>query len=383
MQLQVKNLQEGLGGIRDVILGGSQKAFLNIYSQNDFPRREREASNQYLYQFPKLILEFIAIFFIAILALFLISNTSSRGEAITILGALALGAQRLLPATQQLYGCWVGIKGNSASVIEVLNMLNQPIYNLGSEVKSKLKFKKKIELINLSYSYKNNIPIFKSLNVEIYKGEKIGIVGSTGSGKSTLADIIMGLLKPNKGIIKVDNQKLHDKRNLFLLQAWRKNISHIPQHIFLKDASILENIAFGIEKNQIDILRIKKAARIAMIKEFIENELGSYEEIVGEQGIRLSGGQIQRIGIARALYRNSEILVMDEATSALDSYTEKEIINSINSLENKPTIIMIAHRLSTLNSCDRIIHIEKGEIIQDGVPQKVIPKLSNSIFKQK
>lgn len=383
MQVQVKNLQEGLGGIRDVILGGSQKTFLNIYSKNDFPRREREALNQYLYQFPKLILEFIAIFFIAILALLLVNNSSSRGEAITILGALALGAQRLLPATQQVYACWVGIKGNSASVVEVIKMLNQPKSNNDRKVKRKFKFSKNIELINISYSYKENTPIIKSLNLKINKGEKIGIVGTTGSGKTTLVDIIMGLLKPNKGTIKIDNLVLYDAKKASLLQTWRENISHIPQHIFLKDASVLENIAFGIEKNQINKFEIRKAAKIAMIREFIENDLGGYDEIVGEKGIRLSGGQLQRIGIARALYKKSDILVMDEATSALDTNTEKKIINAINSLENNPTIIMIAHRLSTLNSCDRIIHLEKGNIIQDGPPKEIIPQLSTSIFKQK
>ena len=288
-----------------------------------------------------------------------------------------------MPATQQVYACWVGIKGNSASVVEVIKMLNQPKSNHDRKVKRKFKFSKNIELINISYSYKENTPIIKSLNLKINKGEKIGIVGTTGSGKTTLVDIIMGLLKPNKGTIKIDNLVLYDAKKASLLQTWRENISHIPQHIFLKDASVLENIAFGIEKNQINKFEIRKAAKIAMIREFIENDLGGYDEIVGEKGIRLSGGQLQRIGIARALYKKSDILVMDEATSALDTNTEKKIINAINSLENNPTIIMIAHRLSTLNSCDRIIHIEKGNIIQDGPPKEIIPQLSTSILSKK
>ena len=380
MQIQVKNLQEGLGGIRDIILNGSQKTFLNIYSKNDFPRRDREAYNQYLYQFPKIILEFIAIIFISILALILVSKSSSKSEVITILGALALGAQRLLPATQLVYSSWVGIKGNSASVIEVIKMLSLPKIINNKKRKSKLTFKKKIQLININYSYKTNIKIIKSLNLTISKGEKIGIVGTTGSGKTTLADIIMGLLKPDSGLIKIDDTIIYPNKSNIVLQSWRENISHIPQHIFLKDSSVLENIAFGVKKNNIDLKRIQQAVEISLIKDFIEDELGSYDTLVGEKGIRLSGGQLQRIGIARALYRDSDILVMDEATSALDERTERTIIQAINTLNNKPTIIMIAHRLSTLISCDRIINIEKGEIIEEGTPEEIIPNLSKKHF---
>ena len=375
MQLQVKNLQEGLGGIRDVILDNSQKTFLKIYSFNDFERRSKEATNQYLQQFPKLVLESISIIFIAILGLILISILPDKSEVITILGTLALGAQRLLPATQQIYGSWVGIKSNTASVKDVLEMLNQPIHeNKISNKYDLLKFNSAIDVNNINYSYGKK-KVLKGISFTIKKGEIIGVVGKTGSGKSTLADLLMGLIKPNDGYISVDGIKINYSENYSMIQSWRNNISHIPQSIFLADASIIDNIAFGVEKKNINLERIIKVAKISRIHDFIKKELGGYNTFVGEKGIKLSGGQLQRIGIARALYKNSNFLVMDEATSALDEYTEKMIIKSIYNLKNRPTIFMIAHRLKTLENCDRVIQIDSGKLIKVGKPIEILPNI--------
>lgn len=380
MQLQVKNLQEGLGGIRDVILDNSQNTFLNIYTHNDFARRSKEATNQYLQQFPKLILESISIIFIAVLGLILVSIIEDKSNVITILGTLALGAQRLLPASQQIYGSWVGIKSNAASVNDVLEMLNQKVlcekFNKEDRL---LQFSKEIQLKQINYSYDKKL-VLKDINLKIKKGEVLGIVGRTGSGKSTLVDLIMGLLKPKQGFIEVDGKKINYQSFSNELIGLRKKISHIPQNIFLKDSNVLENIAFGSEVKNIDFAKVKGAAKIARIHEFIIEELGGYNAYVGEKGIKLSGGQLQRIGIARALYKESEILVMDEATSSLDEYTEKQIIKSIYSLENRPTIIMIAHRLSTLKNCDRIIHMSSGKIKDCGKPTEILPKISEDII---
>tara|TARA_B100000886_G_scaffold214524_1_gene148744 strand:- start:437 stop:2260 length:1824 start_codon:yes stop_codon:yes gene_type:complete len=380
MQLQVKNLQEGLGGIRDVILDNSQNTFLNIYTNNDFARRSKEATNQYLQQFPKLILESISIIFIAVLGLILVSIIEDKSNVITILGTLALGAQRLLPASQQIYGSWVGIKSNAASVNDVLEMLNQKVlcekFNKEDRL---LQFSKEIQLKQINYSYDKKL-VLKDINLKIKKGEVLGIVGRTGSGKSTLVDLIMGLLKPKQGFIEVDGKKINYQSFSNELIGLRKKISHIPQNIFLKDSNVLENIAFGSEVKNIDFAKVKGAAKIARIHEFIIEELGGYNAYVGEKGIKLSGGQLQRIGIARALYKESEILVMDEATSSLDEYTEKQIIKSIYSLENRPTIIMIAHRLSTLKNCDRIIHMSLGKIKDCGKPTEILPKISEDII---
>ena len=378
MSIQVKNLQEGLGGIRDIIIDRSQKTFIDIYSENDKPRRKREAENMFFQQFPKSILETIAIVFISFTCVVIFSDSSNQNDIINILGPLAFGSQKLLPAFQQIYSSWVGMKGNSAAANLVFDLLKQDPYILEKNTKKDIsKFEKYIELKDISYSYKKNKLILEGLNLKIKKGEIIGIIGKTGSGKSTLADIIMGLIIPKNGTLNIDGKNLYDKNFEENLLWWRKNISHIPQKIFLKDATIYENIAFGIEENKLNETRAKKAAEISNIKVFIEENLGGFKKFVGEKGIKLSGGQIQRIGIARALYKKSQLLVLDEATSALDYETEKKIIDALITLEHKPTIIMIAHRKNTLINCDRIIQLENGKIINQGKPKDIIKSFIN------
>ena len=376
INIQTKNLQEALGAIRDIILHDHQKTFIKIYASNDHPRRSLQASNQYFQQFPKSILESLTILFGTFCCVIFVSNSADKTEIITTLGTLTLGAQKLLPACQQIYSSWVGIKSNVSSAEALLELLEQnPRIVKRTSKKSHLNFKKSIELKNLNFSYHNERLILDSINLRIKKGEIIGIIGKTGSGKSTLVDLIIGLLKPNNGKIEIDGRDIYLENSEDKIVSWRKNISHIPQSIFLRDATIYENIAFGIEKQKINKSKVRKVAELACIKSFIENELGSYNKYVGEKGIKLSGGQLQRIGIARALYKESSLLVMDEATSSLDSDTEKKIINSIINLKNKPTIIMIAHKYNTLLNCNRIIQIENGRIVKEGSPRDIINSL--------
>ena len=373
---QTKNLQEALGAIRDIILHDHQKTFIKIYASNDHPRRSLQASNQYFQQFPKSILESLTILFGTFFCVIFISKSADKTEIITTLGTLTLGAQKLLPACQQIYSSWVGIKSNVSSAEVLLGLLEQNTRIVKkTSKKTHLDFKKSIELKNLNFSYDNERLILDSINLRIKKGEIIGIIGKTGSGKSTLVDLIIGLLKPNNGKIEIDGRDIYFENSENKIVSWRKNISHIPQSIFLRDATIYENIAFGIEKQKINKSKVRKVAELACIKSFIENELGSYNKYVGEKGIKLSGGQLQRIGIARALYKESSLLVMDEATSSLDSDTENKIINSIINLKNKPTIIMIAHKYNTLLNCNRIIQIEDGRIVKQGSPRDIINSL--------
>ena len=194
------------------------------------------------------------------------------------------------------------------------------------------------------------------------KGERIGLIGTTGSGKSTLADLLMGLLKPTKGKIFIDDIDINDKKNLRNLNIWHKSVAHVPQNFFFSNSTINENIAFGIKKQDIDQKRVKEAAKKAKISNFIESKTNGYDSYVGERGISLSGGQLQRIGIARALYKKANILIFDEITSSIDSKTEKGIMSSINSLEEDLTVVMIAHRKSILKNFDKVIELENGEI---------------------
>ena len=209
--------------------------------------------------------------------------------------------------------------------------------------------------------------MLSGLDLEIFRGERIGLIGSTGSGKSTIVDILMGLLTPTAGQLLVDGADLHDPEHPERLASWRASIAHVPQSIYLADSSIAENIAFGVPRNEIDLDRVKFAAEQAQIASFIESSSDSYNSFVGERGIRLSGGQRQRIGIARALYKQARVLVLDEATSALDTCTEQAVMDAVEVLNQDLSIVMIAHRLSTVQGCDRVLKVNNGILVEDGL----------------
>ena len=226
------------------------------------------------------------------------------------------------------------------------------------------------------FSYGMDQPeVLRGLDLEIRRGERVGLIGSTGSGKSTTTDVLMGLLEPTEGAVLVDGHDLHDPAHSGFLLSWRAAIAHVPQSIYLADSSIAENIAFGVPRDKIDMARVRKAAMQAQIAKFIESSSEGYESFVGERGIRLSGGQRQRIGIARALYKEASVLVFDEATSALDTDTEQALMESINQLTRDLTIVMIAHRLTTVQCCDRLLRLSEGSVSADGPPHEVLSTL--------
>ena len=361
---QMQALQEGLGAVRDVVLDGNQEMYVDVYRQADQLQRKLEARNQYLAMFPRYAVEAIGLVGMALLGGLLAMQQGSSSNVIPLLGVMALGAQRLLPTLQQIYSSWSIIKGFQADIGGVLEMLNQSIPQVMVDSYPPLQIQKSIcfESVSFRYSTEKQL-VLENINIEIHRGQRVGLVGSTGSGKSTLVDILMSLLEPTSGRILVDGNDLNDTQNPNLLLSWRSSIAHVPQHIFLNDCSIVENIALGVPRDLIDIERVKWAAKVAQISDFIEDSLEGYSSFVGERGIRLSGGQRQRIGIARAMYKQSSILVFDEATSALDTTTEESLMSAIDSLSKSLTIIMIAHRTSTLRNCDKIIHLESGKIV--------------------
>lgn len=369
---QLKALQEGLGAIRDVLLDGSQLAYLQIYRQADRPKRQRLSKNIFLAYFPRYVFEAMGMVGIALLGGFLVLQRGNAVAVIPLLGALALGAQRLLPALQQIYSGWSSVVGYSPAMNAVLNMLSQPLAPIPKTVSS-FPLKQNICLNDVCFKYENDQSlVLQGVNLEIRRGESIGFIGSTGSGKTTTIDVIMGLLKPISGKVMVDGLDLHDPEYPDRLIAWRSSIAHVPQSVYLADSSIAENIAFGVPKHEIDLSLVKQAAAGAQIANFIESNLDGYASFVGERGIRLSGGQRQRIGIARALYKKARVLVLDEATSALDIRTEERVMSAVHELSKSLTVIMIAHRLSTVERCDRVIRLEQGSVSADGPPHLVL-----------
>ncbi len=368
----LRALQEGLGAIRDVLLDNTQSVYLEVYRSSDRPMRRFTASNQFLSAFPRFSLEAIGLLVIAFLAGFLVLQKGSGASALPLLGAFALGAQRLLPALQQAYSGWSSLKGYNTDLQGVVNMLEQPLPKVVSQVKP-LVLKEKIRFRDISFRYAPEAsPVLSSLSLDIAAGERVGFIGSTGSGKSTSVDLLMGLLSPSSGVIEIDGDDLYDSSHPERLAAWRAAIAHVPQSIYLADSSIAENIAFGIPSDLIDRSRVRLAAQQAQIASFIEASPDGYDSFVGERGIRLSGGQRQRLGIARALYKQAQVLILDEATSALDNDTEQAVMDAINQLDRNLTVVMIAHRLTTVAKCDRVIRLDHGRVVADGPPSEVL-----------
>ena len=369
----LKALQEGLGGIRDVLLDGAQPMYCEIYRQADRPLRRAQGDSQFINASPRHAMEALGIVMIAALA-YVLSQHGPGGMAAAwpVLGTLALGAQRLLPALQQSYSAWASIVGSQAAIAETLVLLDQPLpAEANQPAPVPLVFKDTIRFNKVRFRYSQGTPwVLDELDLTIHKGTRVGFVGSTGSGKSTTLDLLMGLLLPTEGTLLVDGQPVDGSH----LRAWQRTIAHVPQSIYLADTTLAENIAFGVPRADIDIERVRQAAREAQIADFIESRPESYEAFVGERGIRLSGGQRQRIGIARALYKRASVLVFDEATSALDNTTERSVMDAIDRLDRDLTIVLIAHRLTTVRHCDVIIELDKGRVAAQGTYDELLTR---------
>jgi len=366
----VKTLQEGLGAIRDVSLDGTQNVYCDVYRKAILKLQRAGGENNFINQAPRYAMEALGMALIAAFVLALSHRPGGVAAALPILGMLALGAQRLLPLMQQLYGNWSVVAGSKAALADVMTLLDQPLpAQAGQPEPEPLKLRDAIRFDNVGFRYASNGPlVLDGINLTIPKGARVGFIGSTGSGKSTALDLLMGLLEPTQGQILVDGQPV----SLQHQRAWQRSVAHVPQNIFLADSTIAENIAFGILPEQIDLERVRRAAQQARIAEFIESRPEAYSAVVGERGVRLSGGQRQRIGIARALYKQASVLIFDEATSALDNETEQAVMQAIEGLSEDLTILIIAHRLTTLKNCDLIVKLEGGRIAAQCTYEQII-----------
>jgi len=360
--LMIKSLQEGLGGIRDVLIDGSQEFYCSIFRNSETELRKAAAKNKFIGSSPRYVMEAIGMTLIAIFAYIATQEQGGVGTVIPVLGTLALAAQRVLPAIQQIYSSYNSIKGSKYSLKDVIALLEQQLPYYSSEMPPiPIKFNKSIVLKNISFRYRSDLPwVLKDFNLTLNKSKHIGFIGVTGSGKSTLLDIVMGLLSQTQGEMLIDDQVITNKN----YRSWQAHIAHVPQSVYLSDNSIEENIAFGSAIEKIDGNRVIKAAKQAQILELVESLPDGFQTRIGERGVRLSGGQRQRIGIARALYKRASVLIFDEATSALDNETESSIMQTIKNLDKDLTVLIIAHRLTTLKDCDQIVKLGVNNTVE-------------------
>jgi len=366
----VKKLQEGFGGIRDILVSNSQEVYLRSYSASYYALQDAWSNVEIIRSTPRFVIEAFGIVMMALLVLYFFIESSGVIGVLPILGAMALGAQRMLPILQLIYASVTSLRAGFSSLTDILTLLDIPSEErLIKAPRKNIPFNKKISIENLKFKYDLEGPIIlNGINLSINKGEMIGIIGSTGSGKSTLIDILMGLLQPSSGYFMVDDEVITGVNKF----GWQSQLAHVPQTIFLIDGSITENIALGIPLEEVDFQLVKESARKAQIHDSIMSWDDQYNTIVGERGVRISGGQRQRIAIARALYKKASIIIFDEATSALDSETENSVMESILSLNKELTVIIVAHRLSTLKNCTNIIELSGGKILRQGVYNEII-----------
>jgi ATP-binding cassette, subfamily B, bacterial PglK len=363
--MRIQQLQQGLGAVKDIILLNIQRYFLNQYSLHNSESARVAANQMTLQNMPRLFLESLAIVGLAVLVLLMMAQGTNFTAIVPTLGLFAAAAFRLLPSANRVLQSIQTVR-YGIPIIELLHdeiELSERINTTDQITISK--FSSSIQVRNLSFTYpQTHKPALENIDLTIYKGDFIGLIGTSGSGKSTLIDMLMGLHTPQLGEISVDGKDIR-----LSIQSWQSQIGYVPQTIYLTDDSLRRNIAFGIPDDKINIISLERAIAAAQLDEFIQQLEFGLDTEVGERGLRLSGGQRQRIGIARALYHDPDILVLDEATSALDTFTEASVMSAIDALHGIKTVIIVAHRLSTVANCDRLYKFEQGRLMNETGPE--------------
>jgi ATP-binding cassette, subfamily B, bacterial PglK len=366
--LRARHAIEALAGAKEIKLLGREAEFLERFSAPSLHWADAQTKAQALGQLPRYAVETVALSLILLLAIYLLGTGRGMGELLPLLGLYAFAGYRLMPALQQIFAGFAAMRSSHAALEAVLRDLQpceMPVTAMDKKVReSRIPIQTAIELVNVSYRYPGEDTwALQPVTLRIPKNASIALVGATGCGKTTVVDLLMGLLSPLEGSLRVDGVEINDSN----LRVWQQSIGHVPQQIFLCDDSIARNIALGLPDAEIDMARVERAARLARLHEFVVGGLPSgYASMVGDRGIRLSGGQRQRIGIARALYSDPDLLVLDEATSALDSVTENAVFEALQALSGRKTIVMVAHRLSTVRGCDLICVMERGRVVEQG-----------------
>lgn len=361
-------LQEAFGAIKDVLLYGKHSHFISRFRSVDVPLRRAQGNVTFITASPRYVVEMLMIVLVALGSFFLFSGSVDAVDLVPVVGLLLLAGQKILPLMQVFYGSYSLLVGGARSLEDAIEMMEVP--KLVSEsVSEPLIFEKEVKFCNVGLKYAQRpMPTLSDVNITIKKGECVGIIGKTGCGKSTLANIFLGLLWPSEGCVEVDGKKV----TLNNVKSWQQNTAYVAQDVFLSDATICKNVAFGAFDWEIDLDEVHQALNGAMLQDLMSSLPNGIETYVGERGVQLSGGQRQRLGIARALYRKSNVLVLDEASSALDNETELAIMQTIATLKERMTILIVAHRHTSLTACDRIIMLEDGDIVRTGTPAEIL-----------
>jgi ABC-type multidrug transport system fused ATPase/permease subunit len=366
-------VSEAFGAAKEVKAGGLERIFIERFAKPAETYAKGQATAQVIAQVPRFALEAIAFGGMLLVILYLMAQSGSFAAALPIIALYAFAGYRLMPALQQIYGAVTQLKfaGPALNALHADLMGLQPV-DPYAKVSEPLPLNKCIELNNIVYQYPNaNAPALNGINLSISARSTVGLVGSTGSGKTTTVDLILGLLEPQEGTLCIDGQVVNASNR----RQWQKSIGYVPQHIYLADDTVSANIAFGLAPEKVDQESVERAAKIANLHDFVvQNMPERYSTMVGERGVRLSGGQRQRIGIARALYHNPSVLILDEATSALDNLTEQAVMEAVHNLSHSITIILIAHRLTTVRECDTIFLLEKGTVKSNGTFKQLVEK---------
>lgn len=371
-------VSEAFGAAKEIKVGGFEQAYIDRFSRPAQIYAKHQASAQIITQLPRFALEIVAFGGMLLVVLYLIAENGNLAAALPLIALYAFAGYRLMPALQMIYGALTTLRYSRPALdslhADLVNLNLAKTNNSNVEV---MQLAHAISLKNIQFSYPDTLqPALQNLNLTIKARNTIALVGSTGSGKSTMVDLILGLLEPQNGSLLVDGKQINTNN----LRQWQKSIGYVPQQIYLADDSVTANIAFGLEASEIDHEAVERAARIANLHDFVVSELhDGYATMVGERGVRLSGGQRQRIGIARALYHSPQVLILDEATSALDNLTEQAVMEAVNNLSHEITIILIAHRLTTVRKCDQIYLLSKGSILAHGSYEQLVKE--NEIFR--
>ena len=369
-QLRFLAINEAFGAIKEIKVGGLEKNYIKRFSDSAEVFASNNSYALSIEQVPRYILEAIAFGGIMLVILYLMGQTGSFNNALPIISVYVFAGYRLMPALQMIYRSVTLLTYSQTALSTLVEDFKELEQEKLSEDKNFVVFNKTITLKNINYSYPNSSrEVLKNINFVIPAKTTVGLIGTTGSGKTTMVDIILGLLEAQKGTLEVDGNLITKKNS----RSWQRSIGYVPQHIYLSDDTVAANIAFGLNDQDIDQEAVEKASKLANLHLFVTEELPKkYQTKVGERGVRLSGGERQRIGIARALYHNPQLLILDEATSALDNQTEAAIMDAVNTLSKNITIILIAHRLTTLSKCDNIIELKKGKIFNQGKFDRMI-----------